>query len=241
VDGPRWRIREGERLEVNLAGVTFEGRQEALAGVRRGTPVLLEREPSNAYDPNAVAVRTLDGVSLGYVPKAWAPTVVEDVSLGRIIASGELDQAPHSRWARIECAPTTPALVFRTAPPHAAGDGEDARALWESRLETLPRRGRCGCCGSAAPPPLTLAPMWTTRVERDAAEAARARLELTGACELCSACERVRNADARAEHAPAVVAHLRRVNRLTEEQAAAYLGFARAHADATDILFGPHT
>ena len=37
--------------------------------MRVGNAVLLEQEPVNRFDPNAVAVSTLSGEKLGYVPR----------------------------------------------------------------------------------------------------------------------------------------------------------------------------
>jgi hypothetical protein len=49
--------------------VTHNGRQARVRALAPGTPVALVREPNNPYDPRAVAVHTLAGASLGYVPR----------------------------------------------------------------------------------------------------------------------------------------------------------------------------
>ncbi|MBQ4479137.1 MAG: HIRAN domain-containing protein [Victivallales bacterium] len=61
-----------EAIELKVAGVTFEGRQEILKGMM-GAPRLarLVREPDNKYDPNAIAV-VANGQKIGYIPKAIA-------------------------------------------------------------------------------------------------------------------------------------------------------------------------
>lgn len=61
-----------EPIEIKVAGVTFEGRQEILKGL--GGKAHLARlvpEPGNKYDPNAIAVECSAG-KVGYVPKAIA-------------------------------------------------------------------------------------------------------------------------------------------------------------------------
>jgi hypothetical protein len=52
--------------------------QDAAAQVSEGDQVLLTRETSNEYDPNAVMVITVDGHKLGYLPAAVASRLVED-------------------------------------------------------------------------------------------------------------------------------------------------------------------
>lgn len=56
-------------LTFRIAGVTFEGRQAAVAGLTPGQALRLVREPDNPADPAAVAVETLPGARLGYVPR----------------------------------------------------------------------------------------------------------------------------------------------------------------------------
>ena len=43
--------------------------------------VVLVHEPTNSYDPNAIAVRSLDGETLGYLPRAVAAMVRLDEPL----------------------------------------------------------------------------------------------------------------------------------------------------------------
>lgn len=66
-------------LFVKVAGVTFEGRQAFLAELTAGDPVQLRPEPSNTFDPNAIAVFavTRQGATyqIGYVPKELAADV----------------------------------------------------------------------------------------------------------------------------------------------------------------------
>ncbi|GAB5370396.1 hypothetical protein AAMO2058_001489300 [Amorphochlora amoebiformis] len=52
-----------------VAGVSFDGRQEVLKSLLPGEVVTLEHEPNNPFDSAAVAVRTLNGTQLGYVPR----------------------------------------------------------------------------------------------------------------------------------------------------------------------------
>ena len=56
-------------LSINVAGVSFEQRQDLVKLMRVGNAVLLQHEPLNRYDPYAIAVYTLSGEMLGYVPR----------------------------------------------------------------------------------------------------------------------------------------------------------------------------
>ena len=63
---------------TKLAGVTFEGRQLVIRNLNRmgmldpGSTLVLKREPSNPYDPFAVAVFASNGQQIGYLPKDCA-------------------------------------------------------------------------------------------------------------------------------------------------------------------------
>lgn len=65
-----------KRWSVKVAGVSFEGRQSVLARLKGNEPCRLVPEPTNAYDPNALAVHVAlsDGsiAHVGYVPRDLA-------------------------------------------------------------------------------------------------------------------------------------------------------------------------
>ena len=62
-------------IVANVAGAAH--RPDALVSdeAAPGSPLTLLAEPSNAYDPNAVAVLLASGSALGYVPREVAPLV----------------------------------------------------------------------------------------------------------------------------------------------------------------------
>lgn len=60
-------VLEAPCFNTKVVGVSFAGRQEALAGLHPGQPLKLVREPENPHDPAAVRVETRDGVPLGYL------------------------------------------------------------------------------------------------------------------------------------------------------------------------------
>lgn len=75
------------RMEIGVAGVTFEGRQAALAALHcaqeSGQQLAgsIRREPGNAYDPNAVQV-LVEGTPVGYVPRTLAATIAPRLDSG---------------------------------------------------------------------------------------------------------------------------------------------------------------
>jgi len=54
---------------VELKGIQYDNREQALADCTVGDPVVLQREPNNKHDRNATAVFSLDGRMLGYLPR----------------------------------------------------------------------------------------------------------------------------------------------------------------------------
>lgn len=59
-------------LTTNVAGVTYEYRQEIIARMKEGDPVWLEQEPYNRHDPNAIRVCRNNGEKIGYLNRMLA-------------------------------------------------------------------------------------------------------------------------------------------------------------------------
>jgi single-stranded-DNA-specific exonuclease len=59
------------QFHSKIVGVSFEGRQDTIAGLRVGTELVLERQPANEFDPNALAVY-YGALQLGFVRKQIA-------------------------------------------------------------------------------------------------------------------------------------------------------------------------
>lgn len=65
-------------LYTKVAGVTFEGRQNLIAQLTGGEPCRLQPEPTNKYDPNAIAVMVAakgEVWHIGFVPKELAAQI----------------------------------------------------------------------------------------------------------------------------------------------------------------------
>lgn len=56
-------------LVTYVAGVAYHGFADGRMPLDEGMEVALVREPQNRHDADAIAVRTLGGVKLGYVPR----------------------------------------------------------------------------------------------------------------------------------------------------------------------------
>lgn len=64
--------RSGSRICTKVAGVTFDGRQSVIARLNIGEEILLKREPTNSYDPNAISVECQNGWQIGYLNRYLA-------------------------------------------------------------------------------------------------------------------------------------------------------------------------
>ena len=68
----------GFKIETKVVGVTFEGRQAVVAQLTAGESVLLRREPSNPYDPNAIRVERRNGQQIGYIDRHLAANLAPE-------------------------------------------------------------------------------------------------------------------------------------------------------------------
>jgi len=76
-------IGEADAFHTKLAGVTFDGRQSVLEDLAPGTPLRIERQPTNEFDPNACALFEPSGRHAGYFNRrlaaVLAPLIDADV------------------------------------------------------------------------------------------------------------------------------------------------------------------
>src|ERR1039458_5025224 len=68
-------------FNTKIVGVTFEGRQDLIAGLQPGQELELVRQPDNAFDPNAVAVH-FGRLQLGFVRKPIAARIAPNIDAG---------------------------------------------------------------------------------------------------------------------------------------------------------------
>ena len=90
-------IADEDRFHTKLAGVTFEGRQEIIARLSPGTPLRLERQPENPYDPAACALFDAAGDQVGFLNRRLAAELAPvldsgveyDVEVADVTGGGE--------------------------------------------------------------------------------------------------------------------------------------------------------
>ncbi len=74
-------IGDAERFFTKIVGVSFEGRQDLVAGLAEGDALALVREPDNPHDRNAVAVR-YGTLHLGFLRREIASKLAPKIDAG---------------------------------------------------------------------------------------------------------------------------------------------------------------
>lgn len=87
---PFARIGEAEEFNTKIVGVTFEGRQDVIAGLRPGDRLELVRRPENTYDSNAIAVCFGD-LQLGFLRREIAFRLAPKIDAGVRYTAGVTD------------------------------------------------------------------------------------------------------------------------------------------------------
>jgi len=77
-----------------VVGVTFvDDYPHNLLGITKPRPARLVRNPANEFDPNAIEVRTDDGVMIGHLDRGTALMMATAMDQGRVSLSVELQPA----------------------------------------------------------------------------------------------------------------------------------------------------
>lgn len=129
-------IGDATAFHTKIAGVSFEGRQDVLAGLREGAGLELRREPKNEYDPNAVAV-FYGTLQLGYIKRGIAAHIAPVIDGGERyrarIASLTGGGADKNRGVNIfverDLSVTIAARESSTAPARTRWDGDADRIV----------------------------------------------------------------------------------------------------------------
>jgi hypothetical protein len=164
----RAELRSKQPVEVlRIAGVSFEGRQEAVAQLKPLQGLAFMKEPENPYDPNAVAVHTLDGIPLGYVPKERTGAFLHTVCFGRVQSVGQAEGG--GMWGcSAEVQPRIPSVVVLPVPSYLTGKCHVAELLngpeWEAlKIDILKQTGgRCSLSGAAT---ISVGEQWEVKKE----------------------------------------------------------------------------
>lgn len=75
-------VEHATAFNTKVVGVTFEGRQELLPGVRPGDRLRLVRDPRNPRDPHAIQVCTVEGRQLGFLRASLAARLAPAIDAG---------------------------------------------------------------------------------------------------------------------------------------------------------------
>lgn len=75
-------VADAESFHTKLAGVSFEGRQDVVARLEPGAVLRLQRQPENAYDPNAVALLDPEGDQVGFFNRRLAAALAPVIDKG---------------------------------------------------------------------------------------------------------------------------------------------------------------
>jgi single-stranded-DNA-specific exonuclease len=78
---PYSTIGDAPHFHTKIAGVSFEGRQDIIAGLHAGAPLQLLRQPANPHDANAIAVHYGD-LQLGFFNKRLAAHIAPRMDAG---------------------------------------------------------------------------------------------------------------------------------------------------------------
>jgi single-stranded-DNA-specific exonuclease len=118
-------IGEADDFYTKIVGISFEGRQDLIAGLAPGDQLALVREPENPHDSNAIAVR-FGRLHLGYVRREIASRLTPNfdagerygASVGSITGGGERNIGVNIRVRRER------ARVALTRTAHGRPDAE---------------------------------------------------------------------------------------------------------------------
>ncbi len=110
-------IGESFGFNTKIVGVTFEGRQDLIAGLEPGQTLEFVRQPDNAFDANAVAVH-FGRLHLGFVRKAIAARIAPNIDAGeryraevKHITGGGKRSVGVNIWVERERTQTPPARI----------------------------------------------------------------------------------------------------------------------------------
>jgi single-stranded-DNA-specific exonuclease len=79
-------IGEADDFFTKIVGVSFERRQDLIAGLSVGAPLELVREPENPHDPNAIQVR-YGPLQLGFIRREIARHLAPNIEAGDLYAA----------------------------------------------------------------------------------------------------------------------------------------------------------
>ncbi len=160
MDDPYATAADWPRFHTKIAGVSFEGRQDIIAGLRVQAPLELRRQPDNPHDCNAIAVH-YGNLQLGFFNKRLAARLAPLIDDGaryraRVAsrtggagASGAADSAKH-RGVNILVEREPSAEISRGRTDAASREGLSSALEMEHDPAELAARVRSALIGASA-------------------------------------------------------------------------------------------
>ncbi len=88
-------------LRTRVAGTHHHDAQAALPSLALGVRLRLLREPANPHDDLAIAVQTVEGLRLGYVPRSENPVLARLMDGGKLLFARVVTVAEDPAWPEI--------------------------------------------------------------------------------------------------------------------------------------------
>lgn len=102
-------------------GVSFEDRQSHIPSLQHDQSLAFIKEPNNPYDPNAVAIQSLDGTNLGYISKDANSAFIHPVVFGFVHTVGKSSIHEDAKWGfRVAVQPALPGMTVLAPPDSVA-------------------------------------------------------------------------------------------------------------------------
>lgn len=90
-------------FDTYVAGTShIEGIDELEPYLNVGDRLDFFREPDNAYDSQAIAVKTTDGVKIGYVPKLDNVVFARLMDAGKLLFGKIIEKEKKGKWLKLD-------------------------------------------------------------------------------------------------------------------------------------------
>jgi len=88
--------------ECHVAGTMHvDGILQKTQGVEVGAPLVLKREPGNEYDELAIAVETMAGNRIGYVPRRYNQVYARLMDAGKLLIAKLVHKELEDHWLNL--------------------------------------------------------------------------------------------------------------------------------------------
>ena len=99
---PKPFVQEVELLNCNIAGTTFLNLEDIEPKLKKHQLLVLQREPKNEYDGNAILILTEDGQKLGYVPQEKNEVLSNLMDAGKLLFGKLNEKTWVDNWLKLD-------------------------------------------------------------------------------------------------------------------------------------------